>query len=210
MFAGMLLVFSLLAAFGYLNRTAAEVRCELLLVRREILITSPGVGRLELLVAQGDRVPAGQLLARIHPLIGGLVEPLEIRSSQAGIFSLGVDGLETVLTPESWSSLRPEGLMQLNEAELVQVVNGEVVSQGQKLFKIVDSLSTVMLVGEWKEKGWNPAAGEKLWVRVQGTEEWLPAVVDSHDGLRIALRPETWRDQWLSMRKTVFEVRGGR
>jgi len=189
---------------------AAPVACELLVVRREILIVSPAAGRLELLVAEGERVPAGQPLARIWPILGPGEDPLTVRAAQAGVVVLNVDGLESLLTPETSSALRPEGLLALPTGGSRRVEPGGLVAQGEPLLKIVDSLEPLLLVGRWPAVvNWQPAPGSQVYLRPRKEGgAWQAARVVAYGGGMVAMRLEQWGNEWLAVRRLPVEVRG--
>lgn len=189
---------------------AAPVGCELLVVRREILINSPAAGRLEFLVADGERVPAGQPLARIWPLLGEGGEVLTVSAPRPGVVSFAVDGLETVLTPETWSALRPEGLRSLAGKGNLRVEPGKLAAQGEPLFKLVDNLEPILLVGYWPaDARWQPKPGGQVYVRArEAGAEWLPARVVAFGGGLVAISLERWGSEWLAVRRLPVEVWG--
>lgn len=191
---------------------AAPVRCELLAIRREVPLFSPAAGRLELLVREGERVAAGQPVVRIWPILGAAGAPETLTAPSPGVVCLTVDGLESVLTPETWAALRPEGLAALSPVPGKRADEGKRVDQGEPLLKLVDNLGPLLLIGSWPAAAtWQPAVGTRVEVRSLASRQgWLAARVVASEGRYLGLEVRRWTPDWLAVRRLAAEVRGKR
>jgi len=140
---------------------------EYLVIREEHCMAAPFPGRLEVLAKEGEKVPKGAVVAYLYKTEGTSLEgtsKVPLQAPAAGIFSLQVDGLESICNPETWSQIDVQKLAQLEEGlgkkEHGNASDKNLVAAGVPIYKIVDNLSPSYLfletdhsLSEWLEKG---------------------------------------------------------
>ncbi|MCL6610809.1 MAG: hypothetical protein K6T66_04620 [Peptococcaceae bacterium] len=132
--------------------TAGELKkiypAEGVLLRKETVIASPSSGRLNMLVQEGERVRAGQIVAEVKTLPGDSgssagTDP--IRAPGPGVVICRTDGLEGVLNPGQVDILEIAGAkLKAGESASVDLKNGKC-DKGQPVMKIVDNLSPTVI-----------------------------------------------------------------
>ena len=128
---------------GEIMRT---VPLEALVVRDEKIVYAPFTGSLELAVAEGQRVSVGGILGTVK---GGFdsqftnQQMLPLRAPVAGLVSLQIDGLESILTTGSYKEL---DLAKLPIDSAATPALKEIVERGQPLVKIINNLKPINLI----------------------------------------------------------------
>ncbi|MGB9802740.1 HlyD family efflux transporter periplasmic adaptor subunit, partial [Desulfofundulus sp.] len=111
------------------------------LIKEEQLLISPGKGKLKLLVADGERVRAGEAVAEILPEesdTGG--RSIVIYAPRGGVFCNHIDGLEEVLQPGNALEM---GAVEKLGAKSISPGTGSRVEKGDPVGKLVDNLSGI-------------------------------------------------------------------
>lgn len=165
------------------NTTVEEtIATEFLVLRQEYNVSAPSPGRLELTVREGEKVPKGAVVGYLTKTEGTSLETtsrVPLTAPEAGIFSLQVDGLESICSPGALADLDLANLFHsVQETELGKediTYEGERVTAGKLLFKIVDNLSPSYLfcqanqtlseqitVGQWVELQLDDLAAEPI------------------------------------------------
>lgn len=144
------LVLAIFVDVEQLTKTTVEETWEadFLVIRQEYNVGAPSPGRLELTVREGEKVPKGAIVGYLSKAEGTSLETttrVPLQAPEAGVFSLQVDGLESICNPKRLNELdAPKLLRSVKESGLSKeaVTNeGQWVSSGQVIFKILDNLS---------------------------------------------------------------------
>ncbi|MDH7576434.1 MAG: HlyD family efflux transporter periplasmic adaptor subunit [Bacillota bacterium] len=117
-----------------------------IILRSETVIKSPGPGKLIQLIPEGERVRAGNVVARLESLhvLQGSPGFVELRSPQAGFVCYHIDGWEGVLTPGNWERLDLSLLFKDFQVNWIQ--NTYQTVTGEPVFKIIDNLINPVLI----------------------------------------------------------------
>lgn len=172
--------------------------------RRERLVVAPVAGLVEKVAAEGESVPAGAVLARLSPVMGG--RAVAVRAPFAGVVSYFADGQEQKHGPEAaLVAPQPAG----DEAPLRPLVQDRPVSAGQPIVRVVDrtELRTVF----WYKAGDRVEEGVGALSRGRGVELLLPGepigigaqvleVKGAGQWVRVQLRVEREPANWLYRR----------
>lgn len=118
-----------------------QFKAQALVIRNEEVIFAPQAGKIELNVAEGERVSAGNLIATIT---NGEQQD-ELYNYEPGIISYKVDGLEESLEQEDISNLSYEKISKLKGSNEV-VESGERVNAGRPIFKVVSNFKFYLAV----------------------------------------------------------------
>jgi putative membrane fusion protein len=120
------------------------------LLRNEVVMKAPGAGKLKIVVAEGERVRVGELVAQVvAPSLQSSSgeQVFDLRAPLSGIVGYTLDGLEEVYTLEK--------IQQLDLAKVLSMaptpnrfLPGEQVAEGQAVCKIVNNLEPLYIIGE--------------------------------------------------------------
>ncbi|MBO8136651.1 MAG: hypothetical protein H0Z40_00680 [Desulfotomaculum sp.] len=129
-----------------------EILAAGLLIKKETLLRSPTNGSLELLIKDGERVPAGTAVAKISNTSlsspAGSLGKL-IYAPKAGIACTHIDGLEEVLTPDNINVLE---LSQIHTIKADLTSNKRTVNKSQPVVKLIDNLEPLIIRLEFDDK----------------------------------------------------------
>lgn len=124
-----------------------ELEVDFLVIREEYSVAAPFQGKLELLAKDGQKIPKGTVVAYLQKAEGTSLETskkLPLVAAVAGIFSLQLDGLESICNPSVWSQIDVNKLPDLEKGLDKKVPGnangGELIAAGTPLYKIVDNL----------------------------------------------------------------------
>lgn len=101
-------------------------------VRRERLIRTPAAGALQLIAAEGERVPAG------FPVVA--VDGMVVRAPEAGVISYVIDGLEGALLPGDLLRV-VAGHPERFRPRYRRLADGDPVAAGDAVFRLVDNFT---------------------------------------------------------------------
>lgn len=161
---GLTLLVGTLALWGWITGVLVDVQplskaileedldVDFLVIREEHRVAAPFSGKLELLAKDGEKVPKGTVVAYLHKEAGTSLEAtskIPLIAPVAGIFSMQLDGLESICNPKVWAQIDVHKLPTLEKGlEKNNPGNAsgrEQAVAGTPLFKIVDNLSPTYL-----------------------------------------------------------------
>lgn len=119
------------------------VTVKAIFANEEYVIQSPASGKVELLGKEGQRFRLGETVAQIHPegaAPGSNThrQTVQVSMPKGGLFFQKVDGLESVLTPESLVNM---DLARILEQQENSETPKDIVQAGAPLGKVVNNLS---------------------------------------------------------------------
>ncbi|MFO7819574.1 MAG: HlyD family efflux transporter periplasmic adaptor subunit [Halanaerobacter sp.] len=112
-----------------------------LVMRDENVVFAPQAGRIELEIPEGQRMNAGNLIAKIKK--GDTAG--ELYNYEPGIISYKVDGLEESLEKEDISDLSYEKISKLKGSSK-RVKSGEYINAGRPIFKVISNFKFYLAV----------------------------------------------------------------
>lgn len=128
------------------------------LLMNERVVRAPGTGKLLPVVAEGDRVPVGTLVAQLELMAdpAGSSGKIQIKSPSTGIISYQLDGWESMYDRYSWQRVDPSVIFEKLE-EGNNIVSGvrEDIKQGEPVFKVIDNLANPFLIVQFPQ-GFKP------------------------------------------------------
>lgn len=121
---------------------------DFIVIREEKAVSIPYAGQIELLHREGERVAKDTVIAYLIKERGTSLEgtdKIPLIAPQAGVLSFTTDGLENILSPQSWNQLDVSKLPGLQKG-LDNQAGGDAkekksVTAGEFLFKITDNLA---------------------------------------------------------------------
>lgn len=118
------------------------VEVKAIFANEEYVIQAPTSGKVEFLGKEGQRFRRGEAVARIYPEGASpgtnlSRQPVQVSLPKGGLFFHEVDGLESVLTPQS---LLQMDLTKILEQQGNQQAQNELIQAGNSLGKIVNNL----------------------------------------------------------------------
>lgn len=148
-----------------------------LIFREEQVVLAPWRGRVRLLMQEGERAPAGAVVAELISEGVDQVKKLELTAPRAGLVSFHSDGLETVFRPDLVDTLQLEKINYSAESRMIS--DGETVERGERVFKIVNNLRPffLSLTLDTDDLDSLPRTGGSLGIRVKGQEQLYPGKV---------------------------------
>lgn len=116
------------------------------LIKDEKVVRSPANGRIHFTEPDGRRLEVGAKAAEVDLSAeqGAGGSTVDVNTDSAGIFCTHLDGLESILSPETIDVLDLPRLEKIGDKP---VPEGTRVEKGQPIFKIIDNLSTVSIYG---------------------------------------------------------------
>lgn len=139
------------------------LRAPAVILRREEVVAAPAGGRLNRLIAHGERVRAGfpvAVLSAAHVLTAPV----------PGVISYQIDGLEARLVPEIRHELSPSAVKNINDS-LVSDPEGQEIRGGQPVFKIIDTGALYLAVVLGPEDNLEASSGSVWKIRLPSGAE---------------------------------------
>lgn len=156
----------------------------------------------------GERSPQGSYIRKLIDERSSYENTLNsgseyINATSSGIVSYRVDGLESVLTPDSFSSLNTKLLQDL------KLKTGEIVSSSGENGKIVNNFEGYITTTLDSEKAMQAQVGDKVNLRLSNSEE-IPAeivyIVEEEEQRLIIFKIESGLELLASYRKITFDI----
>lgn len=156
----------------------------------------------------GERSPQGSYIRKLIDERSSYENTLNsgseyINATSSGIVSYRVDGLESVLTPDSFSSLNTKLLQDL------KLKTGEIVSSSGENGKIVNNFEGYIATTINSEKAMQAQVGNKVNLRLSNSEE-IPAeivyIVEEEEQRLIIFKIESGLELLASYRKITFDI----
>jgi len=148
------------AELGELTESTAA---KAVLLISESVVRAPGTGKLLPIVAEGDRVPVGTLVAQLELMAdpAGNSGKISIKSPSTGIISYQLDGWESIYDRYSWQRVDPSVIFEKLEGGN-KIASGirEDIKQGEPVFKVIDNLANPYLIVQFPQ-GFKPHIEEK-------------------------------------------------
>lgn len=127
-----------------------------------------------------------------------------VTAPMSGIVSYKVDGLEEVLTPESFSSLSKEYL------ESLDLKTGKIVANSEESGKVIDNFSCYIVTISSSKEAKNAEIGQKIKIRLSNNVE-IPAEItnimkETDEEVVIILKIEKQIEELINYRKISFDL----
>ena len=156
----------------------------------------------------GDLSPSGSYIRKLIDERSGYENSLNsgseyVNAPESGIVSYRVDGLEEVLTPESFSTLNQQFLEEL------KLKTGEVVATSSQNGKIINNFEGYLVASLTSDKAKEAKVGDSLSIRLSNGQE-IPAkveyIVEERDSRLLVFKINHALDFLASYRKVSFDV----
>lgn len=156
----------------------------------------------------GERSPQGSYIRKLIDERSSYENKLNsgseyINAESSGIVSYRVDGLESVLTPESFSSLNTKLLQDL------KLKTGEIVSSSGENGKIVNNFEGYIVATVDSEKAMQAQVGNKVNLRLSNSEEIsaeIVYIVEEENGRLIIFKIDSGLEILANYRKITFDI----
>lgn len=126
-----------------------------------------------------------------------------IKAPESGIVSYRVDGLEKVLTPESFSTLNKKFLEDL------KLKTGEIVATSEESGKIIDNFESYIATSLESEKAREANIGDTVKLRLSNSEEItakIEYIIDEENSRLIIFKITNGLELLSNYRKVTFDV----
>ncbi len=157
----------------------------------------------------GDLSPAGSNIKKLYEERAKYEEELNngaeyVTAPNSGLVSYRVDGLEGVLTPETFSTLTAKKLEELN------VKTGQIISTSEEEGKIIDNFKCYIAVILNSEKSKDAKVGNSIKVRLSNSKE-VPAEIEyisqEDDGRKVVvIKIEKYIQELINYRKISLDI----
>lgn len=156
----------------------------------------------------GDLSPSGSYIRKLIEERSGYEKSLNsgseyIKAPVSGIVSYRVDGLESVLTPESFSTLNKKLLQDLN------LKTGEIISSNSESGKIINNFEGYIATSLSSEKAKEVKVGDSVKVRLSNAEEITAKIeylIEESDSKLIVFKVTNGSELLANYRKISFDV----
>lgn len=156
----------------------------------------------------GEKSPAGSYLKKLIEERSSYEKTLNsgseyISAPVSGIVSYRVDGLEEVLTPESFSSLNTKTLADL------KLKTGEIVASSGENGKVINNFEGYIVTSLDSEKAKKAQIGDTVTLRLSNSEEIVAQVVylvQEEDTRLITFKITSGLELLASYRKITFDI----
>lgn len=127
-----------------------------------------------------------------------------ITSSQAGIVSYKVDGLEKVLTPEKFSNITPKFLKELD------IRTGQVISSSEECGKVINNFEIYLAAILNSEKAKEAKVGDNIKIRINNQDVLkvkIAYINEQQDGERVIIcETSNYVEELVSYRKLSADI----
>ncbi len=156
----------------------------------------------------GDLSPAGSYIRKLIEERSSYETTLNsgseyIQAPESGIVSYRVDGLESTLTPDSFSTLNKKFLDGLN------LKTGEIIATSDENGKIIDNFEGYIATNLQSEKANQANVGDNVTLRLSNSAE-IPAtieyIIQDEDSKLIIFKITNDLEQLANYRKITFDV----
>lgn len=156
----------------------------------------------------GDLSPSGSYIRKLIEERSGYENTLNsgseyIKAPVSGIVSYRVDGLENVLTKDSFSTLNKKLLKDLN------LKTGEIISSNSESGKIIDNFEAYIATSLSSEKVKEVQVGNSVKIRLSNAEEInakIEYVIDESDSKLIVFKITNGLELLANYRKITFDI----
>ena len=156
----------------------------------------------------GERSPQGSYIRKLIDERSSYENTLNsgseyINATSSGIVSYRVDGLESVLTPDSFSSLNTKLLQDL------KLKTGEMVSGNDESGKIINNFEGYIVATVNSDKAMQAQIGDKVTLRLSSSEEIsaeIVYIVEEENERLITFKIDSGIDILASYRKISFDI----
>lgn len=156
----------------------------------------------------GDLSPSGSYIRKLIDERSSYENNLNsgaeyVKAPESGIISYRVDGLENILTPESFSTLNKKMLEDL------KLKTGEMVATSQENGKIINNFEGYIASSLTSEEAKNAKVGDSVKLRLSNAEE-IPAtieyIIDEENSRLLIFKITNGLETLSSYRKITFDV----
>jgi len=156
----------------------------------------------------GDLSPQGSFIKKLIEERSSYEKSLNsgaeyVTAPESGIVSYRVDGLENILTTDSFSSLNKKFLEELN------LKTGQIVASNYECGKIVDNFEAYIAVNLNSDNAKNAKTGDKISLRLSNSKE-IPAkihtIIQEEESRLIILNITNELEMLANYRKITFDV----
>lgn len=156
----------------------------------------------------GDLSPSGSYIRKLIEERSSYENSLNsgaeyVTAPQSGIVSYRVDGLEAILTPESFSTLNKKFLEDTN------LKTGEIIATSSQNAKVIDNFEAYVATSMNSRNANNAKVGDNVNLRLSNTEE-IPAkieyIIDEEDSKLIIFKITNGLEMLANYRKITFDV----
>lgn len=156
----------------------------------------------------GDLSPSGSYIRKLIDERSSYEKNLNsgaeyIKAPESGIVSYRVDGLEKVLTPESFSTLNKKFLEDL------KLKTGEIVATSEESGKIIDNFESYIATSLESEKAREANIGDTVKLRLSNSEEItakIEYIIDEENSRLIIFKITNGLELLSNYRKVTFDV----
>lgn len=156
----------------------------------------------------GERSPQGSYIRKLIDERSSYENTLNsgseyINATSSGIVSYRVDGLESILTPDSFSSLNTKLLQDL------KLKTGEIVSSSGENGKIINNFEGYIVTTINSEKAMQAKVGDDVTLRLSNSEEIsaeIVYIVEEENGRLIIFKIDSGLELLASYRKITFDI----
>jgi len=156
----------------------------------------------------GERSPQGSYIRKLIDERSSYENKLNsgseyINAESSGIVTYRVDGLESVLTPDSFSSLNTKLLQDL------KLKTGEIISSSEESGKIVNNFEAYIATPINSEKAMKAQIGDKVTLRLSNSEEIsaeIVYIVEEENERLITFKIDSGIEMLANYRKISFDI----
>lgn len=156
----------------------------------------------------GDLSPSGSYIKKLIEERSNYENALNsgseyINAPESGIVSYRVDGLENVLTPESFSTLNKKFLEEL------KLKTGEIVSTSEESGKIIDNFEAYIATSLESKKAKEANVGDAIKLRLSNSQEITAKVeyiIDEGESKLLIFKITNGLDLLANYRKITFDI----
>ena len=156
----------------------------------------------------GDLSPSGSYIKKLIEERTGYENTLNsgseyINAPESGIVSYRVDGLENVLTPESFSTINKKFLDEL------KLKTGEIVSTSEESGKIIDNFEAYIATSLESKKAKEANVGDSIKLRLSNSEEItakIEYIIDEGESKLLIFKITNGLDLLANYRKITFDI----
>lgn len=156
----------------------------------------------------GDLSPSGSYIKKLIEERTGYENTLNsgseyINAPESGIVSYRVDGLENILTPESFSTLNKKFLDEL------KLKTGEIVSTSEESGKIIDNFEAYIATSLESKKAKEANVGDTIKLRLSNFQEItakIEYIIDEGESKLLIFKITNGLDLLANYRKITFDI----
>lgn len=156
----------------------------------------------------GDLSPSGSYIKKLIEERTGYENTLNsgseyINAPESGIVSYRVDGLENVLTPESFSTLNEKFLDEL------KLKTGEIVSTSEESGKIIDNFEAYIATSLESKEAKEANVGDSVKLRLSNSEEItakIEYIINEGEAKLLIFKINNGLDLLANYRKITFDI----